>query len=167
MDSFEFNKIVGAVLAAALFAMIIGKVSNAIVHPHMPEKPHITVNEEVAVAPAPGGGAATVPPLPAGGDPVAGKAMFDKVCLTCHTPDKGGANKVGPNLFATAGAKKAHSATFSYSQAMQSKGGEWTDEDLNAFLFKPSAFVKGTKMAFAGLKDKDRADVIAYLKSLK
>jgi cytochrome c len=168
MDSFEFNKIVGAVLAAALFAMIIGKVSNAIVHPHMPEKAHIAVTEEVAAAPAPGGGAPVVPPLAPGGDAAAGKAMFDKVCLTCHTPDKGGANKVGPNLFATTGSKKAHSATFSYSQAMQNKGGEWTDDDLNAFLYKPSAFVKGTKMAFAGIsKDKDRADVIAYLKSLK
>jgi cytochrome c len=168
MDSFEFNKIAGAVLAAALFAMIIGKVSNAIVHPHMPEKPHIAVVEEqVAAAPA-GAAAATVPPLAAGGDAAAGKAVFDKVCMTCHTPDKGGANKVGPNLFATAGGKKAHSGTFSYSPAMQNKGGEWTDDDLNAFLYKPSAFVKGTKMAFAGIsKDKDRADVIAYLKSLK
>ncbi|HKU98578.1 MAG TPA: cytochrome c family protein [Vineibacter sp.] len=168
MDSFEFNKVAGAVLAACLGAMIIGKVSNALVHPHIPEKPHIEVKEEAAAAPGPADAAPAKAPPATGTDAAAGEATFKKVCTTCHTSEKGGANKVGPNLFGIVGNKKAHLAGFSYSSGMTSKGGEWTEEDLNEFLFKPANFIKGTKMAFVGLpKDKDRGDVISFLKSLK
>lgn len=165
--SLEFNKIAGAVLAASLGAMVIGKVAGALVHPHYPEKPHIAV-QEAAVETKPGAAPAAVPALPPGGDAAAGKVAFDKKCMTCHTPDKGGANKVGPNLFGIHGNKKAHLAGFAYSSGMQAKGGEWDDATMNEFLWKPAAYVKGTKMAFAGLSnDKERADVIAFLKSLK
>lgn len=165
--SLEFNKIAGAVLAASLGAMVIGKVAGALVHPHFPDKPHIAV-QEAAVETKPGAAPAAVPALPPGGDAAAGKVAFDKKCLTCHTPDKGAANKVGPNLFGTAGAKKAQVAGFAYSTNMQAKGGEWDDAALNEFLWKPAAYIKQTKMAFAGLSnDKERADVIAFLKSLK
>ncbi len=165
--SLEFNKIAGAVLAASLGAMIIGKVAGALVHPSFPEKPHIAV-QEAAVETKPGAPVAAVPALPPGGDAAAGKIAFDKKCLTCHTPDKGAANKVGPNLFGIAGSKKAHLANFAYSSNMQAKGGEWDDAAMNEFLWKPAAFIKQTKMAFAGLSnDKERADVIAFLKSLK
>jgi cytochrome c len=168
MDSFEFNKVAGAVLGACLGAMVIGKVSNALVSPHMPDKPHIAVTEEAAAAPTPGGGAPAKAPPATGTDAAAGKVAFEKRCATCHTPDKGGANKVGPNLFGVAGGKKAHIQGFSYSTGMTGKGGEWTDEDLNEFIFKPANFVKGTKMAFAGVpNDKERGDIIAYIKSLK
>ncbi|MCE3255044.1 MAG: cycM [Rickettsiaceae bacterium] len=95
----------------------------------------------------------------------AGAKVFKK-CASCHTVEKGGANKVGPNLYAIVGKKKASTAGFSYSPALQAKGGAWTIEDLNQWLTKPKDFVPGTKMGFAGLKkDKDRADVIAYLKA--
>ncbi|HEX2885862.1 cytochrome c family protein [Vineibacter terrae] len=167
MDSFEFNKIAGAVLAACLGVMVIGKVSNALVHPHIPEKPHIEVKEAAATPAATEAAPAKAPPA-TGTDAAAGEAIFKKACTTCHTSEKGGPNKVGPNLFGIAGNKKAHLDGFSYSSGMTSKGGQWTDEDLNEFLFKPANFVKGTKMAFVGLpKDKDRGDVIAFLKSLK
>jgi cytochrome c len=147
--------------------MVIGKVAGALVHPTFPDKPHIGV-QEAAVETKPGAAPAVVPALPPGGDAAAGKVAFDKRCLTCHTPDKGGANKVGPNLFGSYGAKKAQTAGFTYSAAMQAKAGEWDDAALNEFLWKPSTYVKGTKMPFAGLSnDKERADVIAYLKSLK
>jgi len=165
--SLEFNKIAGAVLAASLGAMVIGKVAGALVHPHYPDKPHIAVTEAPVEA-KPGAAPAAVPALPPGGDAAAGKIAFDKKCMTCHTPDKGGANKVGPNLFGIHGNKQAHLAGFAYSTNMQAKGGTWDDAALNEFLWKPATYIKQTKMAFAGLSnDKERADVIAYLTSLK
>ena len=166
MDSFEFNKIAGALLGAALLLMIIGKVSDALVHPHMPEKAHIAVTDEAPAAPSASGEAPKPPPLAEGGVADAGKAVFQKVCFTCHTADKGGAVKQGPNLFGVVGRKAGTVAGFQYSKCVGEKP-EWSDETLNSFLWKPSADCKGTKMAMAGLKDKDRADIIAFLKSLK
>lgn len=167
MDSFEFNKIAGALLAAALFLMFLGKVSDALVHPVIPAKPHIAVSDEPPQTAAAGAEAPKAPPLPAGGVAAAGKATFDKVCSTCHTADKGGAAKQGPNLFGVHGRKPGSVAGFQYSKCILEKTGEWTDDMLNAFLWKPSADCKATKMAFAGLKDKDRADVVEFLKSMK
>ena len=95
------------------------------------------------------------------------RRLFQKQCATCHTIDKGGPNKVGPNQWNIVGRKKASHEGFSYSSALQAKGGDWTYEDINHMIFKPQAFVHGTKMAFAGLpKEQDRADVIAYLRTM-
>ena len=106
-------------------------------------------------------------PKLAGANVEAGKAIFQKQCFTCHTIDKGGANKVGPNQWDIVGRKKASHEGFSYSSALQAKGGDWTYEDINHMIFKPQAFVQGTKMAFAGLpKEQERADVIAYLRTM-
>ena len=168
MDSFEFNKIAGAVLACVLFVMIVGKVSGMVVHPHFPEKPAIAVPEGPVDSGPATAGPAKAPALPEGGDAAAGKTVFTKVCATCHTADQGGKNGQGPNLFGAAGGKRPHNANFAFSQPMQTKGGEWSDEELNEFLFHPTVYLKGTKMAFPGLKkDKERADVIAFLKSMK
>ena len=101
------------------------------------------------------------------GEPAKGERLFNQQCKTCHTVDKGGANKVGPNLWSIVGRKKASHDGFSYSSALQSKGGDWSYEDINHMIVKPQGYVRGTKMAFAGLaKEQDRADVIAFLRTM-
>lgn len=166
----SFNTVAGCVLASALFAMVLGKVSNALVHPHKLEKPAIAVSDDAPVQTAAAGPAqelAPIGPKLAGANVDAGKALFMKQCFTCHTVDKGGANKVGPNLWGVVGRKKAGHEGFSYSSALQAKGGDWSFEDINHMIFKPTAYVKGTKMAFAGLpKEPERADIIAYLRTM-
>ena len=164
----SFNTMAGCFLASALFAMVVGKVSNALVSTHPLAKPAIAVSEE-----APETAAAAPAELPPIGPKLKdanvdkGKALFAQQCLTCHTIDKGGVNKVGPNQWDIVGRKKASHEGFSYSSALQAKGGEWTYEDINHMIFKPQAFVRGTKMAFAGLpKEQDRADLIAYLRTM-
>jgi cytochrome c len=166
----SFNTVAGCVLASALLAMVIGKVSNAVVHPHKLDKPAIAVADEAAAPAAPGAPAqelAPIGPKLAGANIEKGKALYQQQCFICHTIDKGGANKVGPNQWDVVGKKKASHPGFSYSTALQAKGGEWTYEDLNHMIFKPTAFVRGTKMAYAGLaKEQDRADLIAYLRTM-
>jgi cytochrome c len=165
----NFNTVAGCFLASALFALVVGKVSNAVVDPHHLEKPALAVAEEApaeAAAPA----AAELPPVGpklAGASVENGKALFVKLCSTCHTIDKGGANKVGPNQWNLVGRKKGSEPGFSYSSGLQAMGGEWTYEDIDHMIFKPLAYVKGTKMAFAGVpKEQDRADIIAYLRTM-
>ena len=88
-----------------------------------------------------------------------------KKCIACHSFEKGGANKIGPNLWSIVGATKARNKSFSYSKALASAGGTWTEEELFYFLTKPSKFLPGTKMSFSGIrKPEDVANVIAYLK---
>jgi cytochrome c len=165
----SFNTMAGCFLASALFAMVVGKVSNALVSSHPLDKPAIAVPET-----APAGAAAPVVaelapigPKLKDANVEKGKALYVQQCLTCHTIDKGGANKVGPNQWAVIGRKKASHEGFSYSSALQAKGGEWSYEDINHMILKPQAFVRGTKMAYAGMaKEQDRADLIAYLRTM-
>jgi cytochrome c len=100
-----------------------------------------------------------------------GEKIFNKVCTLCHTANKGGANKIGPNLWGIVGNSAAHKEDFSYSSAMQARkasGALWDQEALYRFLFSPKQYVVGTKMAYAGVKDDgERANLIAYLTSLK
>ena len=165
----SFNTMAGCFLASALFAMVVGKVSNALVSVHPLEKPAIAV-PEAAEAPAAGEKPAELPaigPKLKDANVDRGKQLFQQQCFTCHTIDKGGVNKVGPNQWNIVNRKKASHEGFSYSSALQAKGGEWTYEDINHMIFKPQAFVRGTKMAFAGLpKEQDRADIIAYLRTM-
>lgn len=169
MDSFELNKIAGAVIGACLLAMVVGKISGGIVHPTAPAKPVFEAADEApATATAAAAPVALEPiaPLLAKANLANGEAAFNKRCATCHTANDGGANKVGPNLWGVVGGELAHLEGFSYSKAMQEKGGKWDYEALNAFLHKPQAYVKGTKMAFAGLSnDNERADIIAWLRA--
>jgi len=166
----SFNTVAGCVLASALFAMVVGKVSDAVVHAHKLEKPALAVSDEAPTETAAAPEKEELPPIGpklASANVEAGKALFQKDCSTCHTIDKGGANKVGPNQWDIVGRKKASHEGFSYSSALQAKGGEWTYEDINHMIFKPQAFVRGTKMAFAGLpKEQERADIIAYLRTM-
>ncbi|MBP2315143.1 c-type cytochrome [Azospirillum soli] len=168
--SMEWNKIFGAVLLAGLIAMLSGFVAEVLVHPRQLEKAAYVVampegqgKAETAAAPS---GPAPIGPLLASADPAAGQAA-SKACAACHSFDKGGANKVGPNLYGIVGAKHGHIDGFAYSDAIKGKAGDWNYDELNKFLYDPKAYAPGTKMTFAGLKkDQERANVIAYLRSL-
>jgi cytochrome c len=167
----SFNTVAGCFLASALFAMVIGKVSDVVVSPEELAKPVIAVPAEAAEpsssAASPEASLPPIGPKLASANVEHGKALFKQDCSTCHTDDKGGPNKVGPNQWNLVGRKKGAEPGFSYSSAMLKKGGTWTYEDLNHMIFKPQAFVKGTKMAFAGMpKEQDRADIIAYLRTM-
>jgi cytochrome c len=176
MNAYEFNKIAGAILTALLVTTVIGFLGNGLIHPKRLDKP-VVVIEGVEAKPDAAAAAAPaalppVAPLLASANAEAGKAVF-KQCAACHTPDKGGRNAVGPNLWDTVGGKKGHTAGFAYSNAMQAaaakpgEDGQWTYEQLNAFIANPKGVVPGTKMTFAGLrKPEDRANVIAYLRTL-
>ncbi|OUR75262.1 hypothetical protein A9Q83_17660 [Alphaproteobacteria bacterium 46_93_T64] len=171
MNNFELNKIAGAVLAGALLVVAVNEIANIAVHPTAPEKAAYaidtgTVAASDGAAPAAVAEGPSLGVLLAAADPAKGSKVFKK-CGSCHTTEEGGANKIGPNLYAIVGKAKGASAGFSYSGALMEKGGDWSYEDLNAFLTKPKSFIKGTKMSFAGIKKPtDRANLIAFLRTL-
>lgn len=165
----DFYKVWGAVLVAATVALAIGIVINeATQAEHLVENAYKidTGESQAQVAAAPVARVIEpVIPLLASADAAAGEKAF-KRCSTCHTVNKGGANKIGPNLYGVVGGNKGAASGFTYSGALTSMGGEWSYPELNAFLTKPKDFMKGTKMNFAGVKSvKDRANIIAYLRA--
>jgi cytochrome c len=168
----EFNKIAAAILTAGIIAMVTGLLAGSLVRPKPLEKPAyvIAVPEEQAASAAgstPQSGPEPIAPLMASADPKHG-AEVAKKCLQCHTFEKGGPNKIGPNLYGILGEDIAQGKDYAFSDALKNKHGKWDIETLNEWLWKPQAFAKGTKMTFAGLpKAKDRADLVAYLETLK
>ncbi len=168
MNSFEINKIAAAILVALLLVKASDLVSEGLVEPKMLEKQAFEIEGvEVKMADKSGTGTPvieSITPLLAAANIENGKKVFKK-CTVCHSIDKGGPNKVGPNLYGVVGANIAGVSGFAYSAAMSSHGGNWDYKALNDYLYKPRDAVKGTKMAFAGLKKvQDRADVIAYMR---
>ena len=104
----------------------------------------------------------------ADGDAAAGATYFRSRCSSCHTSEHGGPNKIGPNLFGVYGRHAGLGSGYTYSLALQTSGIVWTADKLKAFLASPRTAAPGTKMTFAGIsKDADRANVIAYLATLK
>ena len=168
MDSFEINKIVAAVLMVALIVIGIGKLSDVIFHVDKPEKPGYTVEVEAAKTVSNSTSSTEVEKidisaLMAMGDIATGEKVFKK-CAACHSIIKGGKNAIGPALYNVVGRKVGAIEGYKYSKALMSYDKNWTFEELNGFLKKPSKYIKGTKMAYAGLrKESDRASVIKYL----
>ena len=171
MDSFEWNKIIGAVLGTAIFIFVVRLVAEKIYEPERPEKPGYVV-EGVVETPAGGGAAATAEEaMPdwgtvlASADVAAGKTLSTK-CEQCHDLSNGGPNKIGPNLFGVVDRARASHEGFAYSSAMKGKPGNWTYDELFKFIKAPGVDIPGTKMSFAGLRsEKDRINLIAYLRS--
>ncbi len=173
MDSFELNKLLGGLLGAAFVVFTIGIVSDSIFASPAPETPGFEI---VAAEPEEGGAASEGPSVEpiavrlASADASAGEAVFKK-CAACHTNENGGANKVGPNLWDVVNRPIASHEGFSYSGAMTefSEGHSvvWDYEHLDHFLESPKGYIKGTAMAFAGVKrPEERANLIAYLRTL-
>ena len=168
MDSFELNKIIAAVLMVALLIIGIGKVSKIIFHVEKPKKSGYVVeiqeNTEVStVSTEPTEDKVDIATLMALGDVESGEKIFKK-CAACHSIVKGGKNNIGPALYNVVGRQSGAIADYKYSKALIEHGKAWSFEELNGYLLKPAKWIKGTKMAFAGLrKEKDRASVIKYL----
>jgi cytochrome c len=170
MDSFEINKILGAILFTCLVTLALNIAAGAVFSPAKPAKP----GYEIAVIEHPAEGAKEAAPAPQ--EPIEkllASAAVDKgeqaakKCQACHTFTKGGPNRIGPNLWGVVNRPKGSEAGFAYSDAIKKKGGNWTIDDLNEFLTNPRTYAPGTKMTFVGLpKGTERADVIAYLNSL-
>ena len=171
MDSFEWNKIAGAVLGTLIFIFVIRLVAESIYEPESPAKPGYVVQgvtEEAA------GGAATAPveeAMPdwgtvlASADAGAGKTISLR-CEQCHDTTSAKQIKIGPALFGVVGRDRASVAGFDYSSAMKGKGGSWTYDELFKFIKSPGAYIPGTKMSFAGLsKADDRINLIAFLRT--
>lgn len=172
--SFELNKILGALLGAMILAMVTGLIARALVNPEELAKPAFTVA---------GGQLANAPPsaaaAPAGPEPIGpllasasvenGKAIANRLCVACHTFNRGDPNRIGPNLYGVfdEAIGQGHGG-FAFSSALEAhEKQKWTPELLNQWLAGPQDFAHGTKMTFVGLpKAKDRADVIAFLDSL-
>jgi cytochrome c len=170
MDSIEVTKVSTAVLVAGIAYFLTGMIGADIVHPERPAKPAIEIKgaaPETTGAPAPEAQLAPIGPLLAAADPAVGESTFKKLCTACHTANEGGKAGIGPNLYGVVGGPHAHMEGFNYTPGLKAKTGPWTFDELNEWLHKPSSYVPGTRMTFAGISnDKSRADVIDYLHTL-
>ena len=173
MDSFELNKIIAAVLLTVLIIIGIGKFTDFLFHVEKPKESAYKIEglEVASIATSSLGTeakvveAVNIKALLALGDLGHGEKVFKK-CSACHMIVSNGKNMIGPNLWSVIGRTAGSVSDYKYSKAMLAYGKEWTFEEMNSYLIKPQAYVKGTKMAFAGLrKEKDRASVILFMNS--
>ena len=171
MDSFEINKIIASILLVALLIIGISKISNIIFKTDKLESPAYKVELPDNDSKKINNGENTmkvedkvdISALMALGDIAHGEKVFKK-CSACHSIQAGGGNKIGPALYNVVGRKIAAVEDYKYSKALVEYKKNWSFEELNGFLIKPQKWIKGTKMAYAGLrKEKDRASVILYL----
>ena len=164
MNSFEINKIITAILVTILVVFGIGKISDLIfdkddknIVAYKVEAPEGLATQASTEA------SVDISALLALGDITHGEKVFKK-CKACHSIKQGGGNKIGPKLWNVMFRPVGVITEYKYSKALSSYGKEWNWEEMNGFLIKPSSWIKGNKMGFAGLKsEKDRASVILYL----
>jgi len=172
MDSFEINKIIAAVLLTALIVIGIGKFTDILFHVEKPKESAYKIEGlETAVASTSLNSETKIvekvdiAQLLSLGDLAHGEKVFKK-CSACHMIASGGKNMIGPNLWGVIGRTAGSVSDYKYSKAMVAYAKQWSFEEMNSYLIKPQAYVKGTKMAFAGLrKEKDRASVILFMNS--
>ena len=163
MDSFEINKIIAAILVTVLLVFGIGKISDMIFHVKKPSTQGYKVEVKIASATTSTDSQVDIAALLSLGTVDQGKKVFKK-CAACHSINQGGGNKIGPALYSVVGRAVAGVSDYKYSKALTSYDKEWSFEELNGFLLKPSKWIKGNKMGFAGLKkEEDRASIILYL----
>ena len=165
MDSFEINKIVAALIVVFLLVFGIGKVSDIVFHVEKPTSSAYKVEMNTATSSKDSDTAQSIDisALLALGTVDHGQKVFKK-CSACHSIKKGGRNNIGPALYGVLGRNMGAVENYKYSKALIAFGKDWTFEEMNNFLIKPTSYIKGTKMAFAGLKkEKDRASVILYM----
>ena len=165
MDSFEVNKIIAAILVVFIVVFGIGKFSDIIFHVEKPKTSAYKIDTSTTTTAQTSNTVQSVniSALLAMGDVEHGKAVFKK-CSACHSVKEGGKNKIGPALYNVLGRNIAALSDYKYSKALITYGKSWTFDEMNGFLIKPQAHIKGTKMAFAGLKkEKERASVILFM----
>jgi cytochrome c len=169
MNTFELNKIVGAVLATCLFALALNIGAGALFAPDKPAKPGYAIavrDQSAGTATAAKEPEVPIEVLMASASAERGQSTA-RQCQSCHTFEKGGPNRVGPNLWGIVGSARGEGRSFNFSAAMKAKGGTWTFGELSSFLTNPRSYIPGTNMTFAGLsRGQQRADVIAYLNTL-
>ena len=168
MNAFEINKIIAAIILAVLLFFGVGKLADFIFYVEKPKEPAYKVEApavKVASAQTASSGSIDIKALLASGTIVHGQKVFRK-CSACHVVAKGGKNKIGPVLYGILGKQSASVSDYKYSKALIAHGKVWSFAEMNSFLIKPQAHIKGTKMAFAGLRsEKDRASVILFMNS--
>ena len=168
MNSFELNKIIAAILMVALLVIGLNKIADRVFHVERPKKPGYKVEIETKLTSISSETTNTIKKIDivaimANGDVNSGKKIFRK-CAACHSVVKNGGNKIGPALYNVVGRTVGGLSDYKYSKALATYGKKWTFEELNGVLTKPSTYLKGTKMSYAGLrKETDRASVIKYL----
>ena len=168
MNGFEINKIVAAVIFTVLVVFGIGKITDLIFYVKKPSQAAYVVEApsvKTAISESSGSTKLDIKAFLALGTLEHGEKVFKK-CTACHVVAKGGKNKIGPVLYGVLGRKSGSISDYKYSKALMAHGKVWSFKEMNGYLLKPQAHIKGTKMAFAGLKkEKDRASVILYMNS--